>query len=390
MNIVFFAHPVFLPSQSMPRYLRWLSDGMLARGHNVTILTPSPFYYNWPVPSALKKWMGYLDQYLRFPATARKQIKAMSSDTLFVMTDHALGPWVPLVKDFRHVIHCHDFLAQRSALGQIPESKTGFSGRVYQSYIRKGFRKGKNFICISERTKEDLLTLLKHDPDSAEVIYNGLTQTFAPAENLSAARGELTRETSLHLEDGYLLHVGGNQWYKNRKGVIEIYDAWRNLNANNRLPLLMVGNPPTAELRSLYDRSPFKKDICFLTGQSDVFVKKAYAAASLLVFPSLAEGFGWPAIEAMASGCPVLSTNERPMSEVAGDAAIYIAKRPFDEQASAHWAKDAAVKIDQFLKGGEEERARLVCKGIENVKRFDSTDVLDQIEKVYRKIFTGY
>ncbi|MET0465737.1 MAG: glycosyltransferase family 1 protein [Chitinophagaceae bacterium] len=390
MNIVFFAHPVFLPSQSMPRYLQWLSEGMLARGHNVTILTPSPFFYNWPVPSALKKWMGYIDQYVRFPAIARKQIKAMDSDTLFVMADHALGPWVPLVKDLRHVIHCHDFLAQRSALGQIPESETGFSGRVYQSYIRKGFRKGKNFICISERTKEDLLALLTHRADFTEVIYNGLTQAFAPAEDLAAAREELSSETNLHLADGYLLHVGGNQWYKNRIGVIEIYNAWRNLDINNQLPLLMVGNPPTAELRSLHDRSPFKKDIYFLTGKPDGFVKKAYAAASLLVFPSLAEGFGWPAIEAMASGCPVLSTNERPMNEVAGDAAIYIEKKPFDEQKSKLWAKDAAVKIDQFLKEGELERARLVSKGLENVKRFNSPEVLDQIEKVYKKILTGY
>ncbi|MBO9660586.1 MAG: glycosyltransferase, partial [Chitinophagaceae bacterium] len=367
MNIVFFAHPAFLPSQSMPRYVRWLSAGMKARGHQVTTLTPSPLCYNWPVPSAFKKWMGYIDQYVRFPAIAQKQIKAMDSNTLFVFADHALGPWVHLANDRPHVIHCHDFLAQQSALGQIPEVRTGLSGRLYQSYIRKGFRKGKNFISISEKTKEDLQALLERPAAFSEVIYNGLTQTFAPAEDLTAAREELSKNTGLSLGNGYLLHVGGNQWYKNRKGVIEIYDAWRNLKQEHCLPLLMVGNQPTGELNLVHQQSAYKEDIHFLTGRPDSFIKDAYAAASLLIFPSLAEGFGWPAIEAMASGCPVLATNERPMSEVAGDAAIYIAKRPMKKDPAIQWAKDAATKIDHFFSGGEEERRHLIRKGMANV-----------------------
>ena len=189
-------------------------------------MDPSPKFYNLPAPEIIKKWLGYIDQFIVFPRDVKKRLKNVSRNTLFVFTDHALGPWVPLVANRPHVIHCHDFLAQQSALGEIPENPTRKTGRNYQKMIHKGYSEGRNFISVSFNTKKMLHRFLTASPERSEVVYNGLNQSFTTLDPCKA-RDSVSRETGIELKNGYLLHVGGNQWYKNRIGVVEIYNAWR-------------------------------------------------------------------------------------------------------------------------------------------------------------------
>jgi hypothetical protein len=116
-----------------------------------------------------------------------------------------------------HVIHCHDFSAQQSALGYIPENKTGVTGKIYQSLIFRGYSTGKHFISVSKKTQEDLHQLLSASPLTSEVVYNGLNQSFKSLDP-EQARKEFSNYFKINLSKGFLLHVGGNQWYKNRPG----------------------------------------------------------------------------------------------------------------------------------------------------------------------------
>ena len=365
----------------MPRFARMLAEGMKDRGHSVEILAPQAKVSRLPAPRALRKWLHYADQYITFPSAVRKSLPNYPSDTLFVFTDHALGPWVPLVADRPHVVHCHDFLAQWSALGAIPENPTGWSGRQYQKYIRQGYSQAKHFISVSRKTQQDLAHFLPSAPRSSETVYNALNQKFSPVD-LKQARASLTKQTGIELNAGYLLHIGGNQWYKNRAGVIEIYNAWRK-NTDGTLPLLLIGETPTPALEQMREQSAYKKDIHFLTNIPDEFVQLAYAGASVFIFPSLAEGFGWPIAEAMASGCLVLTTNEAPMTEVAGDAGFLASRRPGAEEKVAAWADETAQVLQQILSLSPSDRSRAVEAGILNAKRFESKKLLDQIEKIY-------
>ena len=385
MNIVFFSHPTFLGSLSMLRYVKWLADGMKKRGHNVQIWIPEPKFFNLPVSKNLKKWLGYIDQFIIFRFWVRNQIRKQPADTLYVFTDHAMGPWVPLVKRKLHVIHCHDFLAQFSAMGKIPENPISWSGRKYQTYIRNGFRKSRNFISISEKTRQDLHLLLDIRPEVSEVVYNGLTRPYRPAENVDSILLHLKKITKIDLSQGYILHVGGNQWNKNRKGVIEIYNKWREI-FNKTLPLLMIGPFPDEELIKVFAASPYNNTIHFLTDKTDEFVGLAYQGASAFVFPSLAEGFGWPIAESMASGTPVVTTKEAPMTEVAGNAALFIERRPTREEKVADWAAASAMVIETLLSYDEQERLRLTEKGLHNVKRFDNEKTIEKIENIYKSI----
>jgi glycosyltransferase involved in cell wall biosynthesis len=383
MNLVFFAHPSFLGQQSMPRFARMLAEGMSERGHTAEILSPKAGFFNLHSHPTIKKWLGYVDQYIVFPRQLKSKLKKYPVDTLFVFTDQALGPWVPVVADRPHVIHCHDFLALRSALGEIPENPTSWTGRQYQNLIRKGFSKGKHFISVSQKTKDDLHRFVLSRPVSSDVVYNGFHKPFHsndPAE----ARSRFGEKTNLDLNAGYLLHVGANTWYKNRSGVLEIYDAWRTM-YQKYLPLLMIGEP-TNELLSRQEQSPFKADIHWLTGIEDETLRLAYAGATAFIFPSLGEGFGWPIAEAMASGCPVITTNEAPMTEVAGTAGFLVPRMPHDKSRVKDWAAQVATVTQGLVSLSSSERIAIVNAGIDNAKRFDTKRALDQIEEIYKRI----
>ncbi|WP_366182405.1 glycosyltransferase family 1 protein [Flavobacterium ovatum] len=384
MKIIIFTHPLFLGSQSMPRYATMLEQGMLERGHAVGLWTASPFFFRLPVPVLFKKWLGYIDQFIVFPFQINRRLKNLPQNTLFVFSDQALGPWVPLAANRLHVIHCHDFLAQQSAKGIIPENRVGWSGIKYQEFIRKGYKKGKNFISISKQTQTDLHDFMGTVPALSKVVYNGLNQKFEQS-NPELIRAQLTNDLKINLSLGYILHVGGNQFYKNRKGVIEIYTAWRKSTEIN-LPLLLVGSHPTMELEQLREESLFASDIHFLTSINDDLLKQGYQGATVLLFPSLAEGFGWPIAEAMASGCPVITTNEAPMTEVGGQAAYYIDKRPLDTKEVEEWAKRSALILNNVIRLNNKERQQCIDFGIENSKRFETEKALDQIESIYKKI----
>ena len=387
MNIVLFTHPGFVLSQSMPRFVDYLTEGMQSRGHHVEFWRPSPVFCRITESVLLKKWLGYIDQYILFPFEIRKRMKTCAPGTLFVFTDQALGPWIPLAANRPHAIHCHDFLAQRSALGEIVENPTSWTGQCYQAFIRNGYSKGKHFISVSQTTRTDLHRFLPAPPVYSEVVYNGLNQQYV-LHDIFKARNTLGDHIKLDLQAGYLLHVGGNQWYKNRLGIIALYNAWRASSAV-KLPLLLVGQIPNNQLIEARNRSHYKENIFFLTDVNDSLVRLAYAGATVFLFPSLAEGFGWPIAEAMAAGCPVITTGEAPMTEVGGTAAFYI-PRLSSVECIITWANTGAQVIKQVVELTLAQRKVVTDTGLLNATRFNAALALNQVEVFYQHVLNTF
>lgn len=363
-------------------------DGMSARGHVVETWTAKPYFFNLPLPRSIKKWLGYIDQYIIFPLSIYFRLPNYKKDkTLFVFTDQALGPWVPLVKKYPHIIHVHDFMAYRSSLGEHPENPTSKTGKLYQKFIKNGFSKGKCFISVSKNTKIELDKILDRNGEHSFVVYNGLNPMFRRLEKNEAASLLQSKLPLPVSTGGFLLHVGGNQWYKNRNGVLEIYNAYaRQTPTETCLPLVMIGAHPTVSLTALANNLPERAKVYFISGVSDEQVCAAYSLANLFLFPSLEEGFGWPIAEAMACGCPVMTTNKAPMTEVGGTAAFYIARRT--PENAVEWAEQSARRLQELL-ADENCMNTHRANGTTRIREFDAQSTLDAYEKIYMSTLTG-
>ena len=383
MNIVLFSHPAFLNSQSMPRFARMLEQAYVARGHNVQVWSPQAKLYAITPHGRLSKWAGYVDQYLLFPFWVRQQLKQQPADTLYVLCDQALGPWAPLVKHKPHVVHVHDLLALRSALGDVPENPTAWSGKVYQLYIRHGFQQAKHFISISNKTRDDLHRFGKVEAITSELVYNGLNYPYTPMGQNEALQ-VLENAGFIVKKEGMLLHLGGSQWYKNLAGVIRLYTEYAK-REKNPLPLWCVSPSPNIKVQTLLNEVPPQGKVLFVQGIDNHALQAAYSLAQAFIFPSLAEGFGWPIIEAQACGCPVITTDAAPMSEIGGGAATYIPLLRMIDDAT-QWAEQAAATLKNLLAKSETQRQALVNEGIVNVARFNADAAIEGYLNVYRQV----
>lgn len=347
MRLVILAHPLFLKSESMPRFARMLLEGFTAAGHEVTLLRPDPYVYRVFGSSRFAKWASYFDQYLVFPFKLIAWDFHAPADTLFIFADQALGPWVPYIRRHRKIVHCLDLLALKSAFGLIPENPTSLTGKLYQRYIRWGFQHCRNFISISKRTATDLEKFGNIGPKISEAIHLSLNYPYQRIKSDDVHK-KLSKSGIDAGCDGYLLYVGGGQWYKNRRGLLRIYQAYAEANANP-LPLICVSPSPGHELLSTIQQLPAQAKVSFVQGVDGETLEALYSGARLMLFPSLAEGFGWPIVEAQACGCPVITTDDSPMNEISGPVARLLRPLSAADDLDA-WAQEGAAVIAGALR----------------------------------------
>jgi glycosyltransferase involved in cell wall biosynthesis len=150
------------------------------------------------------------------------------------------------------------------------------------------------------------------------------------------------------------------------------------------VPPIIIGGAPTIYLQSLTNNLPHGGRVYFVADATNEQVHAAYALAQVFLFPSLEEGFGWPIAEAMACGCPVITTDQAPMTEVGGDAAIYIPRKPSRVDAET-WATKCSNTLQGVLDLPSPLRHAQTVKGFNNVSRFNVKMTMDAYEAAYRK-----
>jgi glycosyltransferase involved in cell wall biosynthesis len=272
-----------------------------------------------------------------------------------------------------NLITCHDVLAIRAAQGEFAQAPTGWTGRLLQRWILSGLRGALHVLCVSGKTSDDLKVLtgdVFKDGAGLRVIYNALNWGYRPGAALS---GSLASRLGLLTGERYFLHVGGNQWYKNRAGVLRIFARLAETDGFSGAKLILAGKPLTGELRNAMRAERLGDRVIEAVDATNEELQALYGNALALLFPSLEEGFGWPILEAQACGCPVVTTNRPPMTEVAGEAAIFI--DPEDLQT-------AVTAIASGLKGREQLRVA----GFKNLERFCEESIADQYCAFYKAI----
>ncbi|GAB4355501.1 MAG: hypothetical protein Kow006_21880 [Gammaproteobacteria bacterium] len=366
MKIFLIGNYESLRQPSMQRFAEMLRDGLIAAGHEVRLaLPPVVLGRMFPGNGGLAKWIGYIDRFLLYPLLLRRQVRW--ADIIHIC-DQANAVYIPHLRGKPHVLTCHDVLAIRAALGEIPQAPTRWSGRVYQRWILRNLRRAERVVCVSRHTEEEVRRLADLDGDRVQTVPNALNYPYwpMPAEEAKA------RVQSLGIKPPFCLHVGGNEWYKNRAGVLQIFAALVQKPGYQHHRLAVAGKRLTTALRQSADNLGVRGRIVECGSVCGEDLRALYSTADVLIFPSLAEGFGWPIIEAQACGCPVATSNRPPMTEVGGSAAIYI-----DPESP----KEAAALIARGL--GERERLR--AKGLENDARYSRQAMIEGYLEAYRK-----
>lgn len=374
---------------SMLRYAAALSFELRREGHAVETIQPDEVVRRFYRRSdGLGKWLGYVDKYLLFPRRLAKRLRSLRTEaaarTVFHICDHSNSVYLKWLGNVPHLVTCHDMLAIRCARGEIQGRSSRLTGRMLQKRILDGLKRSAHIVCVSEQTRDELARIGGLAPERMKVIYNFLNGDYVPMSpgetgmilhHLFGAQKELAAwAAQAGPLDGYILHVGGNVWYKNRLGVVKIYQNLRRL-APVIPKLLLVGSPFTREMRSYIHDHGLGHCIASIAQCGDRDLNALYAGAKLLLFPSLAEGFGWPIIEAQACGCPVITSNRMPMMEIGGAGALYI---PPDNE------EEAARIIRRFLEAGESARQERVAAGLKNAAiRFDRKITVRQYLEAY-------
>jgi glycosyltransferase involved in cell wall biosynthesis len=382
MHILLLRHYSLVEGHSMSAFADLIATGLRGRGHHVSVLTaPMLFGGLFSRAQLVSKWLGYVDQFLIFPPMLWLWARLLPPGSLCVLADQALGPWLPWLAGRPDVVHCHDLLALEGSFGLQPYHRISWSGRQYQRLIMRGFQKGHCFLSVSAATKSALETHLVNSPLLSAVLHNPLSPNFRqlpPGQVTSALR------TGLPGIEGhsFVFHIG-RTWYKNRLGVLAIWQQL--LNVRPFLHLVLLG-PPDSEMQSWLQHRPCLAEfIHILPSASNELVVALYNRAEALLFPSHAEGFGWPVLEALACGCPVITTDRPPMTEVGGDAVTTIPPAPPPSQPLDLWAREAALQVQMVLDRSPAEQERIRQLGFAQASRFQLESWLDQLEAFYKQ-----
>jgi glycosyltransferase involved in cell wall biosynthesis len=384
-KVVLFEHPESLDSYSMRNFSRLLQEFISSRGGDVTVCTASLFFYHLGWNPTVRKWLGYVDQFVVFPSLFRFKKFFLPRDTLFVFCDNALGPWVPMVKNRDHIIHCHDFLALKSALGYVSENPVGKTGKIYQMHILSGLRQGNNFISISKKTKSDLESFVFSGREAgvkSSMVYNGMPNNFV-FHPKAVAFNILNENKILCSDSGMFLHVGGGQWYKNLKGILLIYKEW--VLRGGRCPLVVVGPLDLFRYNNiLEDISDAGGSVVSVRNISGDILNALYSYCDVFLFPSLDEGFGWPIVEAQSCGAMVLTTDCAPMNEIGGSHILYVPRLDGDAM-QMEWVSNSVDTLECYLalSNDQKEQLRNVCKNWS--MHFSLEKALDGYWDVYKE-----
>jgi glycosyltransferase involved in cell wall biosynthesis len=353
--------------QSMDRFARMMETNASKLGYEARVIRPKVFWGGLALPPAPRKWAGYIDKFILFPAQLRQTLAW--ADVVHIC-DQGNAVYIKYLQSIPHLVTCHDLLSVRAGLGEFPEHRTSWTGKQLQQMMIKGLNQAQKIVCVSLQTQGDLLRLSSVNKDDVALVPMGLNYPYSPMAATEAKQRLKTLQVDENCQ--FFLHVGANHWYKNRLGVLEIFYRLKLKIQQPDFRLVMAGQPMTMEMRQFIQMHKLTDKVIELVNVDNESLRSLYSLATALIFPSLYEGFGWPIIEAQACGCPVFTSNRDPMQEVGGDAAIYIEPdRP----------ESAAVKIIESLGRLEEFKLR----GFVNSQRFTANKMIDEYTKLYQE-----
>ncbi|HXW36011.1 MAG TPA: glycosyltransferase family 1 protein [Acidimicrobiales bacterium] len=241
---------------------------------------------------------------------------------------HGTNFVVPPTKSAARVVTVHDLTTVR-----FPEL-CDHATLVYPQLVRKAVREGAWVHTPSRFVAEEVISEFGANPDRVRVVYHGARSASTPT---SFERDVRRSNFKVDLPDGcerYLLSIGTVEPRKDYPGLVRAFDKLAEEHPDLCLVIAGADGWGTRAFDAAIEQSPFRSRILRLLYPPDEVLEAVLSGAQALVFPSLYEGFGFPPLEAMSAGVPVVATIAGAVPEIVRDAALLV--QPGDPEALAH------------------------------------------------------
>ena len=238
-------------------------------------------------------------------------------------------------------------------------------------------RAATHVIAVSESTKRDLVEKLDVSPDKVTVVYEGVDHEKFRVQGSGFRVDEVRGKYGI--DSDYLLFVGTVQ---PRKNLVRLIKAFSMLSPRfPNLDLVIAGKKGwlADEIYAAPKKFGVEEKVKFLGYVPEDEIRSLMNGASALVFPSLYEGFGLPVLEALACGCPVVTSNISSLPEVVGEAGILV--DPYN-------VEDIVRGIEEVLGFNEKGRQDLVERGLRQAKKFTWQKAAKETIEVFESLRT--
>jgi glycosyltransferase involved in cell wall biosynthesis len=358
-------------SPSIKQYADHLVDGLGRYGNAIQVQDSAQVLSQPPVglPRITRKFFKYGYIYGYYPLRVRNL-----QGNINHIVEHLYAHLLQGLDPHYTVVTCHDLMqfarARLFSPATLPLVNSGI-----QRWLLSFLPKAACVVADSENTRQDVLRLTKCLPDHVQVVYPGLGAGFQP--NLDETNRAAFKK-KYGLGSSYLiLHVGNSDPYKNVEGIFHVLDILsRELGLD--VGLVKVGQDFTSEQHRIIAGLGLTQRVSHLGRLDEASLIMTYQSCDVLLFPSLYEGFGWPPLEAMACGLPVVTSTAGSLPEVAGDAAL---SAPSDDHAGL--ARMVAEVLTR-----DELRQNLIARGLCRARIFTWEKSISQLVGIYQKVYT--
>ncbi len=307
----------------------------------------------WQAHSGQIADSGFFRRHLLGLPKARKDLKADLYHGVYWMRPWEKEPFVLTVHDISFAVH--------------PEWFRPGEALFYTTLIRAAARKARKVITVSEFCRTEIAEKWDIPADRIETTHEAARSLFKPGKKKRSGPATILFVSAIHP----------------RKNLGRLIRVWERLRADrfSDLRLKVVGPAgwsAGADLRAL-KAAVASGGAEWLGSQTDEQLKEAYQTSTMLVYPSLYEGFGLPPLEAMACGCPVVCSKTASLPEVCGEAAEY-----FDPTSE----EDISAKIS-YLLGSEERREELSRAGVAKAAEYSWARMAEETSTIYRRALEG-
>lgn len=298
-------------------------------------------------------------------------------DKLMGQADIVFAPNINLLPSFKakKVVTFHDLSFEKYS--------NFFSARqiFWHNFVnpKKLAREADSIIAMSESTKNDLIEIYGIPEEKISVVYSGVGQ--AAKVDRKSGNESMNLENirkKYNLPEKYILYLGTIEPRKNIIGLIKAFEIFKKDFPGRTEKLVIAGSKGWlyGDIFSAARRSSVKNNIIFTDFIENGDKKCLYGAASLFVYPSFYEGFGFPPLEAMAAGTPVITSDCSSLPEVIGAAAIMV--NPYNVSYLAGAMEE--ILSDHIL------TEKMIKKGYEQVKKFSWEKCARETLKVFENL----